>query len=212
MKLKYNSPVVLTFAFISTLVLLFSGGIPVDGSRPGTLISAFTVMPSFQFSNPLDYFRLFSHTMGHSNWEHIIGNMSLILVLGPILEEKYGSKLLLMMMAATAFVTGVITVTVSSNALLGASGIVFMMITLSSFGSFKNGEIPITFILVTVLYIGKEIMQSFEEDNISQMGHIVGGVCGGILGFLNNQSNVGGATESTPEPTTTVESPKDEYL
>ena len=211
MRIKYNSPVVLTFALLSTIVLLFSGGTPTDGTAPGELIKAFTVFPSFDFSNPLDYFRLFSHTLGHGDWQHLIGNMSLILVIGPILEEKYGSKLLIVMMIFTAFTTGVLNILLSDHALLGASGIVFMMITLSSFGSFKKGDIPLTFILVAILYIGKEIMQSFEEDNISQMGHIIGGLCGGLLGFLTskNAEKLEEAQHTTPE---VDETPKDQYL
>ena len=69
-------------------------------------------------------------------------------------------------------------------ALLGASGIVFMMIVLSSLSGMKNGSIPITLILVLLLYVGGEIVNGFVlQDNISQLTHIVGGVCGALLGI-----------------------------
>ena len=71
-----------------------------------------------------------------------------------------------------------------NTALLGASGIVFMMIVMSSLSGMKNGSIPITLILVLLLYIGGEIVNGFVlQDNISQLTHIVGGVCGALLGI-----------------------------
>lgn len=61
---------------------------------------------------------------------------------------------------------------------------VFAFILLSSFTSFKEGEIPITFILVAVFFIGQQIWEGITvQDNISNMAHIVGGVIGGFLGY-----------------------------
>ena len=104
------------------------------------------------------YPRLFLHVLGHANLEHYVNNMMMMLLVGPMLEEKYGSKNLLIMMAITAFVTGIINTLFFSTGLLGASGIVFMMIILSS-------------------------VTSVKEDNISQLTHIVGGICGGVFGL-----------------------------
>ena len=69
--------------------------------------------------------------------------------------------------------------------LLGASGVVFALILLSSLTSIKEGEIPLTFILVAVIYIGQQIFQGvFIKDNVSNLTHIVGGVVGSCLGFV----------------------------
>jgi membrane associated rhomboid family serine protease len=122
--------------------------------------------------------------MGHANWAHLIGNFTLILLIGPMLEEMYGSKDLLIMIIITALVTGVLNVLLFRSALLGASGVVFMMILLSSFTNFSKGEIPLTFILVLILYMGVQIIDSFSSDNISQFAHIIGGLCGSFFGFL----------------------------
>ena len=64
---------------------------------------------------------------------------------------------------------------------------------MSSFTSFREGEIPITFILVAVIYLGQQIIEGIVlQDNISNMAHILGGVVGGILGFsLNKKSKYG---------------------
>ena len=101
-----------------------------------------------------------------------------------MLEEKYGSKNLLIMMTITAFVTGIINTLFFSTGLLGASGIVFMMIILSSVTSVKEDKIPLTLIVVIILYLGGQIADGlFVRDNISQLTHIVGGICGGVFGL-----------------------------
>ena len=112
----------------------------------------------------------------------------LILLVGPMLEEKYGSKKLLGMIVFTAFITGLINIIFFDTALLGASGIAFMLILLSSFANIKQGGIPLTLILVAVAYIGNEIINGLiSQDNISQLTHIIGGICGCGLGFVMNK-------------------------
>ena len=109
----------------------------------------------------------------------------LLLLVGPGLEEKYGSRNLLAAIAVTAFATGLVQFLLfPHSALLGASGVVFMMIVLSSFTEMKKGGIPLTMLLVVALYLGNEVVDGLSEsDNISQMTHIVGGLCGIVFGF-----------------------------
>lgn len=177
MKITYNAPFTLTFALVATIVHFLGKDVTE---------SFFLVRPSMDLGNPLDYFRLFSHALGHGSWDHLFGNFSLILILGPILEEKYGTKLLFMMSFITAFFTGVLNVVFLSNGLLGASGIVFMMILLSSFSNMKARTIPLTFILVMILFVGKEILNSFDPQHAqtSQFAHILGGIFGAVFGFF----------------------------
>ena len=122
-------------------------------------------------TNPLTYVRFFTHVLGHSGWEHYIGNAAYILLLGPMLEEKYGSKRLLQVIAITAVVTGLVNYILFPNvALCGASGVVFAFILLTSFTSFKNGEIPLTFILVAVIFLGQQVYEGvFLQDNICRL-------------------------------------------
>jgi GlpG protein len=109
-----------------------------------------------------------------------------------MLEEKYSSKVLVEVIAITAVVTGLINyVFFWQYALCGASGVVFAFILMSSFTSFKEGEIPLTFILVAVLYIGQQIVQGITvNDNVSNMAHIIGGIVGGAIGYALNRKKV----------------------
>lgn len=179
-RLNYNAPVTLTFALISLLAL----GLATITNGASNRLLFMTYRDSW--TDPLMYLRLFTHVLGHANWAHYIGNMLLILLLGPILEEKYGSMNLLEMIAITAFITGVVNnLLFPYSALLGASGIAFMFIILSSAVNFKNGTIPISFLLVFILYVGGELVDAIRyNDNVSQLGHILGGTCGGLYGMM----------------------------
>ncbi|HAI75059.1 MAG TPA: rhomboid family intramembrane serine protease [Microscillaceae bacterium] len=183
MRITYNAPFTLTYTLVCFIVVLLTTGLEIPG-----VLSFFTVYPFntpyMQLVDPLTYLRLFSHAMGHANWMHFLGNFSYILLIGPILEEKYGSKLLLEMSFITALITGILNASFFNNALLGASGIVFMLILLASFTNVRSGVIPLTFILITALYIGQEIYQITKSDNVSQFAHILGGICGGIFGYV----------------------------
>jgi GlpG protein len=139
--------------------------------------------------NPLTYIRFIGHVFGHSGWQHFIGNIMLILVIGPLLEEKYGFRNILAVILSTALITGIIHFMFFPHTmLLGASGVVFALILLSSFVSIKEGEIPMTFILVTVIYIGQQIFEGiFVNDNISNLTHIIGGITGAGMGYALNK-------------------------
>lgn len=182
-KITFNAPVVLGFAaicFIATLLNYLTNG------KSNQMI--FMTYHSSLMS-PLTYLRLFTHVFGHDGWQHFIGNMAYILLLGPMLEEKHGPMKIIEVIAVTALVTGVINYVFFWNtALCGASGVVFAFILMASFTSFREGEIPITFILVAAIYLGQQIYDGVVlDDNISNMAHVVGGIVGGILGFSLNK-------------------------
>lgn len=181
MKISYNAPVALTFALISLLALVANHF--TNGWVNANLCSVYRCS---LLADPLGFFRFFGHVLGHSGYAHYIGNMVLILVLGPNLEDRFGSWNVLWAILFTALVSGLVQfIFFPGTALLGASGIVFMMILLSSFGGVKNGTIPTTLILVAIFYLGGELWDAiFVRDNISQLTHIIGGLCGTILGFV----------------------------
>ena len=179
-KLQYNSPVILTFFLLSlaALVLNFVTG----GWTNAHLFSVYQSSPA----SPLFYVRLFGHVLGHSGWEHFTGNMVLFLAIGPAMEEKYGSKVLLAGIALTALISGLLQcIFFPGTALLGASGIVFMLVMLSSLAGMKAGSIPLTLILVALLYLGNEVYAAiFVRDGVAHFMHLVGGACGTGFGFL----------------------------
>lgn len=178
-KLSYNSPVILTFSAVC-LVSLILGWI-TDFNTTRTF---FICYGHESLLNPLTYLRAFTYVFGHADFAHFAGNISMMLLIGPAVEERYGSWNLAIMMIATALAGGVLNTAFFSTGILGASGIVFMLIILSAFGNMKKGEIPLTLILVAAIYLGKEIYSGIAvTDDISHFGHICGGVSGLSFGI-----------------------------
>jgi len=179
LKVKYNSPVVLTFALVCAVTLA------LNYLTHGASNALLFITRRGPLVNPLTYVRLFTHVLGHASLDHYVGNMMLFLLLGPMLEEKYGSRDLLLVIAVTAVVTGLANALLGTAGLLGASGVVFAFIVLASMTSFRAGELPLTLILVVILYLGREAVNGlFAADNISQLAHIVGGATGGVCGYM----------------------------
>ena len=176
--IQYDAPVALTFAILCFAVLIANGF--TDGWVVNNLCSVYRS----SLADPLTYVRFFGHVLGHSDFNHFFGNMSLFLVLSAIVENRYGSLKLLISILITAFVSGLVHfVFFPGTMLLGASGIVFMMIFLASMANSKNNVIPVSLILVACIYLGKEIYAMVVSfDNISQLSHNSGGICGIIFG------------------------------
>ena len=185
-RVSFNSPVILGFTILCFVALILD--IAASGMVNNTLFSVYRSSPF----NPLTYIRLFGHVVGHAGWEHFIGNIMIILITGPLLEEKYGSANILFVILATALITGLVSILFFPNIrLLGASSVVFAFILLSSITSIKEGNIPLTFILVTVIYIGQQIYQGmFIDDNVSNLSHITGGIVGAYLGYVMNKNKM----------------------
>ncbi len=183
LKITLNSPVVLSFAVICFGAMILN---ICTGGKTNPLL--FMTYHS-SLKDPLTYLRFFTHVMGHSGWDHYIGNMAYILLLGPMLEERYRGARIVEVMAITALATSLVNYIFFWNvALCGASGIVFAFILLTSFTGFKKGEIPITVILVAVIFIGQQVYEGlFVNDNISNLSHIIGGIVGSVMGYILNR-------------------------
>lgn len=177
--IRLNAPVILTFALLALAALLL--GKWTGGAATYLYFSVYRA----PLSDPLTYVRFFGHVLGHADYDHYMGNMLLLLLVGPGIEEKYGHRTTALCIAATALVTGLVQFLLfPSTVLLGASGVVFMMIVLSSFTEMGKEGIPVTLILVVIFYLGGELLDGLTTaDNVSQLTHIVGGLCGLVFGF-----------------------------
>lgn len=179
-RIDYNAPVTLSFFLLSFGVLLLN--FMTLGLSNKLLFMTYRA----PLTDPLTWLRFFGHVLGHTGWEHFTGNMMLFLAVGPALEEKYGSRQLLIAILITAFLSGLVYFIFFPGAgILGASGIVFMMILLSSLSGMKDGKIPLTLLLVGAMYFGKEIHDMvFLHDGTANLAHMTGGICGTLAGFI----------------------------
>lgn len=179
LRIDYNAPYCLTFALIAMAVYvsgIFTGG--------WTLHHVFSIPGGAAFTDWTTYPRLLLHVLGHESPHHLFGNIIVFLLVGPMLEEMYGPTLLFLLSVVTAMLTGLIMIFFFSGLLAGASGVVFALIILSSFANAKSGTIPLTFILISLIFLGGEVIRALGgEDQVAQFAHIAGGILGGFAGF-----------------------------
>lgn len=179
-KIEYNSPVVLTYAILCTIIFFINQILSIE-----SINSMFVYYGGFSGINLI---KLFTWPLGHASIDHLMGNMMIILLIGPMIEEKYSSKVLLALMLITTILIGICHSLFITGGILGASGVVFMMIMLTTFTNMKDGKIPLTFIFIVFLYLGKEIYNGlFVENDISELGHILGAVVGMLNVFLDQK-------------------------
>lgn len=183
LRITFNAPAILTFALACVVVQVLN--VLTHGESNRVLFSTYRA----SLLNPLTWLRCVTHVLGHADWGHLLNNMMYLMILGPMIEEKYGPVNTLAVMAVTAAVTGIVNMVFFPGVmLLGASGIVFAFILMSSITTREDRTIPVTFILVAILYLGQQVYQGlFRQDNISQMAHIAGGAVGSVMGFLLNR-------------------------
>ena len=177
-RITFNSPVVLSFVIISF-------GVMVANYLTAGLSNQMLFMTYHSsLTSPMTYVRFFTHVLGHAGWSHYISNMMYLLLLGPMLEEKYGSRTIIEVILITGLMAGL------ANWLLFPTVGLCAFILMTSFTSFKEGEIPLTVILVAIIFIGQQVYDGvFVQDNISNMAHIVGGIVGAVAGYTLNKKD-----------------------
>ena len=174
-----NAPVILWLTMIALAMLILDYITPID------MRMLFGVRRT-SFLDPMQYVRLFSYAVVHADIGHYVANFMMMLAIGPMVEEKYGSKRLLIITLITTLITGLVSVIFFPGSVgVGASAIVFMLILMASFTNIRQGRLPITVLLVAILYIGNEIILGlFVVDNVSRISHIIGGLCGAVSGII----------------------------
>ena len=177
--LKYNAPVTLTIALLSLLALALN-----------ELTDGWTTQNLFCFyksalTDYLTYPRAVLHILGNTSLTECTANIIILLVVGPAAEERFGSAKVLFAVLATAIAAALIMwFLFPTSAIMGASGVLFMMMVLASFASMRGGAIPITLILVLILFLGSEVVQAVTGDaGLQELTHIAGGAVGMVLGF-----------------------------
>lgn len=80
MKIKYNSPTILTYAILSLGVLLFF--------THALSVRYFSSPAHLSFSNPYFHLRSISYIAGHGGWGHLMGNLMIILLVGPCSKKN----------------------------------------------------------------------------------------------------------------------------
>lgn len=178
-KLTVNAPVLLLFCLICIMIHFVSYFYYL-----GNILGIHDTWNTFR---PLQYTSLVTHIFAHSDFGHLRGNLTHLLLVGPSVEHTFGSKNLLTIIFAVAISSAFAHIMLGgyNTHQLGASGVVFACILLNSLSSAKHGKIPVSFLLTSLLYLGEEFVKFvFPKGHVSHHAHLVGGLVGAAAGFV----------------------------
>jgi len=170
--LEYNAVVTLTYFFACFVVLALNY---LTGGKSNEW---FTCKRRSIWSIKT-YICLITHAFGHADWDHLAKNFLMILLVGPLIEEKYGATTFLVMILATAIITGIVNLVFSNRGCIGASCVVYMLIALSSCVNISENKIPLTLVMIMIFYVVDEVRKLLfkKSDGISHIGHVAGAIC-----------------------------------
>ncbi len=191
LKISYDAPVTLTFVIVCALIFLLnvllirngkSGGFEKIFASPTSQGGVLPFIPSA----PLSYFRLLFYIFGSEPGYayELFTNLILIMLLGPSMEERYGSVIIGIMIFVSALFSGVLNACFLETSLVGCVPLVSMMIFLNAFMSFSKKKFPLSFAAVMVLFV---LVQFFTGAGILRIiVCIAGGLCGSLFAFLTS--------------------------
>lgn len=192
LKFIFDSPVVLVFSVVSAVIFISDLILKLNLSEKIFECPGAKSVPAFDFKSALSYVKLVIYPFGGENSTSFFLNIGFILLLGPVLEERYGSIMLALMIFITSLVGGVLTACVSTFGIYGCGGIVFMMIILSVLSVFIKKQLPVSWIFIFALYLafslfsGKKIsgFMPFMQNNVPVFIQLASGICGSLFGFF----------------------------
>jgi len=136
-----------------------------------------------------EYFRLVMPIFLHGGWLHILGNSYCLYILGPILERVYGYGRYLTIYLAAGMGGAFLSMTVSRNVSVGASGAIFgiagaMLVT----GFVHRDVIPPrwgrAFGTGMIPFIVLNLALGFSVHGIDNWGHLGGLATGALLALV----------------------------
>ena len=186
LQLVFNSPVILISSLITLLVFILQNtAIPNLIEIIASSNTASLTEQAFSPINPMHYVRLFTLIFGHYNMQTLCINLAIILLLGPRVEERFGTILVFIMFAITSFVAGILSVLFLENSICGLDGIALLLVILTLFECASLKEIYFSYIILLAVLIANTIVFSIQQNNFGILLHYAGSLCASLFGFLD---------------------------
>ncbi|WP_390489443.1 hypothetical protein [Solibaculum mannosilyticum] len=177
--LDCQAPVTLTVFLLALLAFL------VSGEGEALFYRDWFSLVKTSFADPAQYVRMFSFVLGSSGFTSFISSWMLFLLVAPQVEEQIGPGKFIVLLAATAGVTGFLGLLSGVTGWMGNGCLVLMLILLTVVFSLQGGRIPVVSGLVLALYIWQQVTFFQATSQImSQLIPIGGAVIGAVLGLF----------------------------
>ena len=183
-KFSYDSPVALSFAIITVLVyllntLVLKGKIDSFFYAPTAASGEF----AFNFKEAASYLRLVLYQFGYFDLYFLFRDLIIILLLGQILEERYGSVIMGLMMFFSSLFSGVLNACFCTGKIYGAASIVIMMVFLNTLTSISKKNVSILSVATIALVVCSEFFTK-SHGFLGVIVSVAGGLCGSLFAFL----------------------------
>ena len=192
-KVNFDARVSIAFCLASLLIYILDSAALKNYSLVQNIFSApgaKGAVEPFNFSQPANYARLILFAFGNKSFLQMIFSLAFILPFGALMEERYGSPAVALMMAISAFVSGALNACLVPQTLCGAAAIALMLILLSSITSLAKNEIQLSSLLTLAICLSANIYLVSLDGGLNRYGatslfvQLAGALAGSMAGFL----------------------------
>lgn len=188
LKFVYDAPVTITFALLALVIFILDTFV-FKGSFSGQWLLTPTVAEGFlpfSFSDFPSIVRLFLHVFGYTDPAVLICNLIFILLLGPAMEERYGSVIIGIMIFVAALFSGVLSACFCKVPACGAEPVVFMLVLLCTMMHLSRSKVSASSLAVIALFIGMLVLRKNLNGVVGVVIVVAGGLCGSLFAFLTS--------------------------
>ena len=170
--------IIVTYVIIGLLVLIYLLGLFTNNQD--NFINMFAVYGPF-IRKYHEYYRLLTGTLLHGGLFHLLSNCYALYIIGSQIESFYGKSKYLIIYLFSAITGSLLSITLSNNASIGASGAIFgLMGALLYFGYYYRVYIGSTWKQRILPVILLNLVIGLIVPGIDYFAHI-GGLIGGVL-------------------------------
>ncbi|MBS7294836.1 MAG: rhomboid family intramembrane serine protease [Treponema sp.] len=186
LKFSYDAPVSLSMAIL-IIVLFIIDTLIIKKPVISQFLQAPTVAAGsapFAFSSVRALFGIVFHIFSYFDFNQLLCDLIFIMLLGPFMEERYGSIIIGIMIFVASLFSGVLNACFCSFPSSGAPCIVFMLILLDAMMNISKKKISASSIAVLLLFIVRLYIVKNQNGIIDVIIVIAGGLCGSLFAFI----------------------------
>lgn len=186
LKFSYDAPVSQTFVIITVAIFLLDLLVFKLKLNTSYLIAPTSAAGNLPFSlkEPLSWVRLLFYIFGGTDKALLFTNLLFVILIGPTMEERYGSIIIGLMFFVSAMFTGVLNVCACKFGISGCSSVVFMLLILNALMFFTKKTVSATSITMILLFVCREFFIQNPNGIAGTLITLAGGLCGSLFAFI----------------------------
>lgn len=186
LKFSYDAPVTITMALL-LLVLFMIDSLIIKSP----VIAKFLMAPTtasgtvpFAFSSPKALLGVLLHIFSYTDLSQLLCDVVFLLLLGPFMEERYGSVIIGIMIFVASLFSGVLNACFCKAPVSGAACVVFMLILLDFLMSLSKKKIAAASLFALIIFVVRLATAKSENGFVDVVIVMAGGLCGSLFAFI----------------------------